>query len=333
MIVFTFIAGLAVIAISSELFTNAVEWAGFRLHLGDGATGSLLAAFGTSLPETFVPIVALVSAQPSAAKIATGAVLGSSFLLLTLGVAITGIAVLGRRSKRALEVSPGQARRDLGTFCVAFSLVVLATLFNQPMRYGVGIILAAIYLAYVIATLRSGTPSEKSPEPLHLLRYHHRGVDPIHTLVVLQLLVAIGGLILGSKLFVDGIDQSASALHFDPLILALVLVPVATELPETINSVLWVRSNDDGLAFGNVAGSATFQACILGFVGVTFTPWRPGVGGMLGAGLTLLTGVYLLWLLRRGRAHGRWLLLAAVPWMSYVALMAIAGGHLGATTS
>jgi hypothetical protein len=34
------------------------------------------------------------------------------------------------------------------------------------------------------------------------------------------------------------------------LVLALVIVPVATELPETLNSVLWVRSNDDMLAFG-----------------------------------------------------------------------------------
>ena len=62
---------------------------------------------------------------------------------------------------------------------------------------------------------------------------------------------------------------------------------MATELPETLNSVLWVRSRDDTLAFGNVAGSATFQACVLSFIGLTFTSWRPGAAGVISGALTL----------------------------------------------
>ena len=42
-------------------FTNAVEWLGQRLNLGAGAVGALLAAVGTALPESVIPVVALLS--------------------------------------------------------------------------------------------------------------------------------------------------------------------------------------------------------------------------------------------------------------------------------
>ena len=71
------------IIIGAELFTNAVEWAGYLLKLGTGATGSLLAALGTSLPETIVPVVAIIANRPHSTAIAIGAVLGSSFMLLS----------------------------------------------------------------------------------------------------------------------------------------------------------------------------------------------------------------------------------------------------------
>jgi len=51
---------LAIILVSAELFTNGVEWFGRRYELGEGAAGSVLAALGTALPETLVPIIAIV---------------------------------------------------------------------------------------------------------------------------------------------------------------------------------------------------------------------------------------------------------------------------------
>jgi cation:H+ antiporter len=320
-----FAGALVMIVIAAELFTNAVEWAGFRLKLASGATGSLLAAVGTALPETVVPVVALIGGQPSAASVATGAVLGSPFLLLGVGVGITGLAVLLRRDK-SLRISPGQARRDLGLFIGAFGVVLLALLVPAPARVVLGVGLLAAYAAYVVATLRGGAPSEDMPEPLHMVR---RRRPPPAWAVVAQLVLAVAMLIVGSDLFVRALNDAAAALHANPLILALIVVPLATELPEMFNSVLWVRSGDDGLAFGNVAGAAVFQACVLGFVGLTFTPWSPGFSGVLSGILTLVVAVIVLMLMRSGTARGRWLLLAGVPWIGYVVLEVATGGRLG----
>jgi cation:H+ antiporter len=321
-----FIASLVLVVAASELFTNAIEWAGYQLKLGSGATGSLLAALGTSLPETVVPIVALATHAPHADSVATGAILGSSFLLLTLGAGFTGVAVVVRGGARRLVIDPRQARRDLGVFLVAFSVAVLSSVLPSGARIFVGIGLLVGYVAYVVATLRGSGAGGEMPEPLHIVRW--RPGEPHPLLVAVQLVIAVGILILGSQLFVVALNQTASALHVGELVLALVIVPIATELPETLNSVLWVRTNDDMLAFGNVAGSATFQSCVLATIGVVFTTWSLSSGGVISAVLTIATAAYLLALLWRGTARGALLMLTLLPWLVYVAAQVVTGGHL-----
>jgi len=324
-----FVASAVLLVVAAELFTNAVEWAGFRLRLGSGATGSLLAAVGTALPETVVPIVALASHAPSADSVATGAVLGAPFLLLTLAAGGTGIAVLVRRGARALVIDRHQARRDLGVFIGAFSAELLCMALPHVARVVVGAALLLTYAAYVVRTLRASEPQEEMPEPLHIVRW--RPGVPHAGFVAAQLAVAVALLVIGSQLFVGALDSAARALSVSPLVLAIIIIPMATELPEALNSVLWVRSRDDGLAFGNVAGSAAFQATVLGFVGVVFTSWHPGAAGLIGALITLVTGATLLAVLWRGRAHGSVLMLAGIPWVAYVVAQVVTGGHLGGT--
>ena len=322
-----FVGALALIAVAAELFTNAVEWAGHLLHLGAGATGSLLAAVGTALPETMVVIVALLGRASDSDRIAIGAVLGSSFLLLTLGGAVTGLALLSRSGARHLRVEPAQVRRDLGVFLSAFGCAVASTLLSRPERVVVGVLLLLLYAGYARASLEAAKPGAESPEPLHFVRW--RAGTPPGSVVTLQLLAGTVLLAVGSELFVGAIHSASSSLGWNPLILAVIAVPFATELPETLNSVLWIRSGDDGLAIGNIAGAAAFQACVLGFVGITFTTWQLGTAGLLSAGCAFATGLYLIGLMRDGRAHGAWLLVAALPWLAYVTAELATAGHLG----
>jgi cation:H+ antiporter len=309
-----FIASLVLVVVASELFTNAIEWAGYQLKLGTGATGSLLAALGTSLPETVVPIVALATHTPHADSVATGAILGSPFLLLTLGAGATGVAVVIRGGTRRLIINPHQARRDLGVFLVAFTVAVLSSALPSGARIFVG------------TTLRGSGAVGDLPEPLHIVRW--RPGEPHPVLVAVQLVIAVAILIVGSQLFVTALNQTASALRVGELVLALVIVPIATELPETLNSVLWVRTHDDALAFGNVAGSATFQSCVLATIGVVFTSWSLNSGGVISAILTIATAAYLLALLWRGQARGGLLMLTLLPWLVYVAAQIVTGGRL-----
>jgi cation:H+ antiporter len=325
------VGALILIVLASELFTNAVEWAGSLLHLGTGATGSLLAALGTALPETVVVVVALAGGGASSERVAIGAVLGSSFLLLTLGAGITGFAVLVRRGRRHLVAERAQVRRDLKAFMTAFPCAIISTILTRPERIVVGVLLLLIYAAYARATLVAGGVREETPEPLHLLRWRSSASAgrPHGGAVALQLLAGAVLLVVGSELFVRALEGAAQSFGIDALVLALIVVPLATELPETVNSVLWVRSGDDSLAFGNVAGAAAFQACILGFIGLSFTSWNLGGAGLISAGCTVGTALFLLVVTRDGRAHGGLLSVSLLPWVGYAIVELLTRGRLG----
>src|SRR4026207_2451504 len=93
------IAALVVILLAAELFTNGIEWFGHKLNLAEGAVGSVLAAVGTALPETMIPLIAILLAgtradSESGHAIGVGAILGAPFMLSTLAMFVTGLGVL-----------------------------------------------------------------------------------------------------------------------------------------------------------------------------------------------------------------------------------------------
>src|SRR6476661_6621860 len=91
-----------VILVGAELFTNGIEWFGRKLNLAEGAVGSVLAAVGTALPETMIPIIAILFATgESANAVGVGAILGAPFMLATLAMFVTGIAVLYAARRRS----------------------------------------------------------------------------------------------------------------------------------------------------------------------------------------------------------------------------------------
>src|ERR687898_209092 len=93
-------ASFAVILAGALLFTNAVEWLGNRLAVGEGAVGSLLAAVGTAMPESFIPIVAVIGGAEGSGEVAIGAIVGAPFLLATIAMTLVGLAALGYRRRR-----------------------------------------------------------------------------------------------------------------------------------------------------------------------------------------------------------------------------------------
>src|SRR6478672_10486925 len=128
------VASLLVILVAAELFTNGVEWVGEGFGLSEGAVGSVLAAIGTALPETLLPIVAIVSGHEAGDEIGIGAILGAPFMLTTLAMVVIGTAVLfyargGRRSVD-LDIDRRVIQQDLGYFLVMYALAMIAGLLH-----------------------------------------------------------------------------------------------------------------------------------------------------------------------------------------------------------
>ena len=263
-------------------FTNAVEWLGHRLNLGQGAVGALLAAVGTALPESVIPVVALLSGggDPESVQVAIGAIIGAPFVLATLAMLViagSALAFRGRRDQGSeVETDTSSMRRDLTVFLVLFPIGILVGALDTSA--GVQLAAAALLLAgyglYTWQTLRHGGDASEDDE-LAPLYFDTSKDDPPSTLqITLQFLVSLAAIVGGAELFVGAVESIAASLGVAPLVLSLVLAPLATELPEKANSILWVRDGKDTLAVGNVTGAMAFQATIPVAFGLAATHWR-----------------------------------------------------------
>jgi len=318
----------AVVLAGALLFTNAVEWIGHKLEVGVGAVGSILAAVGTAMPETLIAIVALVGVEEGSEDVAIGAIVGAPFLLGTLAMGLVGLFAYLYRDKRdqglQLNVHRETLERDLLFFLVLFAIAgALAWGPPAPLRIGVGIAFLLAYLGYITLTLRGGgeVQSEESLNPLIFERRSEHREDPSMLLCVVQLLVGLGAMVGGAHLFVEELLSLAKSIGAEPLVLALILAPLATELPEKVNSFFWVREGKDALALGNITGAMVFQSMIPVGIGLIFTSWELNWHAVLSIGLGLAGGLLAYESLHLGR---RFKLPAVIGWFALYASFIVA---------
>ena len=312
------LTSFAVILAGALLFTNAVEWIGHRLELGEGAVGSLLAAVGTAMPETLIAIVALLGAAEGADQVAIGAIVGAPFLLGTLAMGLVGLFayLYRRRREQGLELKAHRPtlERDLLFFLLFFS-ISLALAWGAPdaLRIPAGIAVILAYPLYVARTLRGGgeVQDQETLNPLIFERRAERGESPALALCVLQLLVGLGAMVGGAHLFVEELLHIADSIGVEAVVLALILAPLATELPEKVNSFFWVREGKDSLALGNITGAMVFQSTIPVGIGLIFTDWELSGNAALSVVLGLAGGLLAYEVLHR---RGRFGLPAVVTW-------------------
>jgi cation:H+ antiporter len=323
------VVSFAVVLAGALLFTGAIEWIGHKLHLGEGAVGSILAAVGTATPETLIAIVALIQADAGSEDIAIGSIVGAPFLLGTLAMGLVGLFAYLYRGRRRqgvrLEAHAPTLERDLLFFLAFFAIAgALAWGPPTPVRIAVGIVFLLAYLVYIRLTLRSSgaVQAGETLDPLLFDRRAERGSeDPPLGLCIVQLLVGLGAMVGGAHLFVEDLMEIADSLGVDALVLALILAPLATELPEKVNSFFWVREGKDALALGNISGAMVFQSTIPIGIGLIFTDWNLSGTAILSICLGLVGGLLAYESLHLGR---RFKPPAIVAWFAlYVAFIVV----------
>jgi cation:H+ antiporter len=318
----------AVILAGALLFTSAVEWAGHRLDLGEGATGSLLAAVGTAMPETLIPIVAIVGGSSGADDVAIGAIIGAPFLLATIAMAIVGISALIYHERR-----PEGTRLRADTRVLDRDLVFFGLFFAAGLGLGLGVpdavqIPCAVgfvfaYGVYVRRTLRGGGATQDVHTLAPLLLDWTPGDAPSSKAVAVQFLVGLGAMVGGAHLFVEELVTVAEHLGTEPLVLSLILAPLATELPEKANSFFWVRQGKDSLALGNITGAMVFQSTIPIAFGLAFADWDLNRYAIISGALGLAGGGVAYWALRlRGRFEPLSIVLSAALFAAFIVYVA-----------
>ena len=310
---------ISVVAIlgAAAVFTNSVEILGDRIGWGQGAVGSVLAAVGTALPETMIPIVAILGAVilgedlEAAGEVGVGAILGAPFLLATLAMFVVGISILVFRSRREsgteLVIDKRTALRDMGFFFVCFALAAGAGLVALPffLKVVLAILLIVAYVLHVVRTVALGGEGlEEVPDDLWIWPESSWGEAPTWAAVV-QVLGSLAVMAAGAHYFVDAVEKGSATLGIPAGLISLVLAPLATELPEKLNSVIWLRENKDTLAMGNITGAMVFQSTVPVSLGLVYTSWSLDFITALSAALALLSGaVFIVLLLRKAPIKG-----------------------------
>ena len=235
-----------------------------------------------------IPIVAILAAvfagldPETAGEIGIGAILGAPFMLATLAMFVVRASALYYRNRRVsgAEIrcegvaaddfpwckAPGKSvnidadtiGRDIAFFLIFFAVAAAAGVVEllYPLKIVLALLLVVSYALYVRRTLHSGAALEEVPDRLTLWR--RRSAPPTWA-VAGQATLSLALIVVGARIFVDAVEHAADFARLPAGLVALVLAPLATELPEKINSVIWVRDSKDTLALGNITGAMVFQ--------------------------------------------------------------------------
>jgi cation:H+ antiporter len=309
---------LGLILLSCVIFVNAIECFGKALNLHQGIIGSIFAAIGTALPETIIPVIAILFTKGNSAhEIGIGAIAGAPFMLGTLAFFVTGTAVivnkiLGRRTL-VMTVDRGCLSRDLLFFLIYYGLAVSVTFVHEiaPIKWTVAIGLALSYALYLKMTIHADVAEVEGDEML----YCHRFLGlPVNMLWIVVQLIASLALIVGSaQLFIHYVEAFSTVIGVSPLILSLIITPIATELPEKFNSVIWIGRKKDTLALGNITGAMVFQSCFPVAFGIVATHWDLRGITMVSAVCALsMAAATLLWVRIKGTLNPFLLLFGGV---------------------
>ncbi len=319
-----FLASVIITLAGCHLFTNGIEWLGKRLNISEGAVGSVFAAVGTTLPETSIPIIAIFfGAGREQAEVGLGAILGAPFMLSTLVLPILAFLLLlyARIGKRTatFKLNYGDVRVDIIFFLIAYVLALTCAFSPSRLLHAVvAIALIGLYVYYMKLKFSAEDEESEGGGALEPLLFARRSPRPTYVVIAAQGIVGLLGLVGGAHLFVTAANSISTEMQVSPLILALLIAPLATELPEMSNSFLWLYRKKDRLAVGNVTGAMVFQGMIPVSVGLLGTEWVLGTTAVATMVLAVFAmGMNLLQVLWSGQWRP-WLLSAsAILYLGY----------------
>lgn len=345
-VLFFLIISLAAILISCIVFTNSIEWFGAKLNLSHGITGSILAAVGTALPETVVPLVAIfwgvnletlleilkgeVNSVGVANQISIGAIVGAPFMLCTIAFFLIGLSSFlyfksGRRPSNLINVDESFFKRDLQFFLFSFLLAFLALFLDRIFHVVIAILLVFFYFLYLYKTFKyekdvetNIADLEESLEPF-LLSRAFPVIETTFFWISFQLVLSLLCLIYSAHFFVEIIKEVSDHFNVSPFLISLLITPLATELPEKFNSWIWIRQKKDILAVGNISGALVFQSTVPITVGLLFTSWKmQSIVMYLVFVICFVNSLYLLFMLKRNRLTYKAFLVCALLYMVYL---------------
>jgi cation:H+ antiporter len=273
---------------------------------GGKFVGRTLLSVATTLPEIAIVVYA---AAGGFYGVAVAAGLGSNLLMMTLGLAIMLLIATTRLSKaplKGIDVSPFK----LDKIFLLITAVVSAVLFIDGYNYIDGIIFAAMFVAYLAMALIEMKTEKSKAKPTDLLHNiggqeivevkkehnHNNRFDKQMLKASLAFLAGTVGILLGAEPFIHSLQGFSTEVGISAVILAIIISPIAGEMPEKISMMILARKGAIGatIAVANVLGSKILNNTLLLAVAVFGAMYHGGFYTSIGLNNLLAYQVILV---------------------------------------
>ena len=313
----------ALIYVACEFFVNGVEWVGRKLAVGQKATGTILAAFGTALPESVVTFVAVTFPHTTSDKdIGVGAAMGGPLVLGTISYAVVGVT-LWICKRKLPDGEQGRAlyaglSRDQAWFILISIVKLVVGVMAFAFKPWLGLLFLAAYAAY--AWKEMGGEQEIDDDELEPLKLTPKAQVPTAWAAIFQTLASLAVIFVACRFFVTQLDALGPYLGLKPQLLSLLISPIATELPEILNAIIWIRQGKVRLALANISGAMMIQATVPTAFGLFSTPWMLDPALVVAGAITLLSVSVLFLAFWRGWITRGYLMLMTLFYVAFTVL-------------
>jgi cation:H+ antiporter len=320
---------ILLVFIAAVIFVNSIEWLGCRFKLSGSFVGAILAPLFTSFPELIVFLVAIFGTQGGGGEsIGIGTLFGQPFMASSLSYGLVGVAVLisfliKNRKEKVLRVQKSLAVPYI-FITILFPLTIIPGFIGgHTSKVVFGILFLVAFLFYGWLMFRRKNEEHEAEEVEFCYIGKLLPATPHYQLsaAIVQLLAAVGLLYFGSEHMVNAVSTISKSINVSPLGLALIIVPAATAIPETISALIWAFRGKDTLAMGALVGEKVLFSTFYPGLGLLMTSWSLDQHAYWSVVATTLISLLLLYYILKGRIAWYTLLVGLVSFVAYTVLV------------
>ena len=242
------IAGLLLLIWGADRFVHGAAATARNLGVAPLLIGLTVVAFATSAPEI---LVAIVAAARGETDLAVGNAIGSN--IANIGLVLGAVAII-----RPIEMTSATLRREMPAL-LAVSLLTVSLFLDSYLSRVDGFVLMTGLLIVMVWLVRLGMRSSVSDT---MTAEYEAEIprDMSMRTAIIWLFIGLAALLFGAQFLVDAAIEIARALGVTELVIGILLVSLATSLPELAVSLVSALKGEYGLALGNIVGSNTFNS-------------------------------------------------------------------------
>lgn len=275
--IFLLILGLALLVKGADWFVDGGAGIAAKCKISPLIIGLTIVAFGTSAPELAVSVTAAIERSTD---ISIGNVVGSNIVNVLL---ILGASAMIRN----LKIQKNSVVLDLPVLLVASALLILLGHFGNALEWWDGLILLAVFAAYMTILLvgarkeqkrlRTAEIEEPAPEKQEKVARTRLGrwfsdMKSKGWFLIILLIAGLAMVVGGGTLLVDAATYIATEAGVSERIIGLTVVAIGTSLPELVTSVVAAIKGETDIAVGNVIGSNVFNILFVAGTSSLFYP-------------------------------------------------------------